>query len=162
MTRKQRRLTMIGVAGLVLCAAVGLILYSLSDQIVFFRSPSDIAAGTVPPGQRIRIGGLVEEGTVVHTANAHVTFKVTDTAHSVPVTYTGLLPDLFREGQGVVAEGQMGKDGVLHADTILAKHDERYMPKEVVDALKEQGVWEEGQDGKPVREPSDQNAKVTK
>ena len=142
MTRKQRRLTMIGAAGAVLAVAVGLILFALNDQIVFFQSPTDIAEKAVPPGQRIRLGGLVEEGTVVRSDDANVSFKVTDTANSVQVTYKGILPDLFREGQGVVTEGVIGPDGVFVADNVLAKHDENYVPKEVAQALKDQGVWQ--------------------
>ena len=142
MTRKQRRLTLIGLAGLVLAGAVGLILFALSDQIVFFQSPTDIAEKPVPPGQRIRLGGLVKEGTVVRGEGTKVTFVVTDTANDVPVNFIGILPDLFREGQGVVTEGVMAGDGSFSADTVLAKHDETYMPKEVADALKKQGVWQ--------------------
>lgn len=144
MTRKQRRLTMIGAAGVVLAAAVGLILYALNDQIVFFQSPTDVVEKGIGPGQRIRLGGLVEEGSVVRSDNAHVTFSVTDTSNSVRVTYTGILPDLFREGQGVVTEGAIGPDGVFVADNVLAKHDEKYVPKEVAEALKKQGVWKGG------------------
>ncbi|MEP0235110.1 cytochrome c maturation protein CcmE [Roseibium sp.] len=142
MTRKQRRLTMIGVAGAVLAVAVGLILFALNDQIVFFQSPTDIAEKAIPPGQRIRLGGLVEEGTVVRSDDANVSFKVTDTVNSVAVTYKGILPDLFREGQGVVTEGVIDARGVFVADNVLAKHDENYVPKEVAEALKEQGVWQ--------------------
>ncbi|MHA7773657.1 cytochrome c maturation protein CcmE [Roseibium sp. M-1] len=146
MTRKQRRLTLIGSAGAVLAVALGLILFALNDQIVFFQSPSDITQNTIAPGQRIRLGGLVEEGSVVRSDNAEVAFSVTDTANSVPVTYKGILPDLFREGQGVVTEGVLGADGVFVADSVLAKHDENYMPKEVADALKAQGHWQ-GEEG---------------
>ncbi len=142
MTRKQRRLTLIGSAGAVLAVAIGLILFALSDQIVFFQSPTDIAEKAIPAGQRIRLGGLVEEGTVVRADNAQVSFRVTDTVNTVAVTYKGILPDLFREGQGVVAEGAVGPDGVFVADSVLAKHDENYMPKEVAEALKDKGVWQ--------------------
>ncbi|MBD8874879.1 cytochrome c maturation protein CcmE [Roseibium polysiphoniae] len=142
MTRKQRRLTMIGIAGAVLAVAVGLILFALNDQIVFFQSPTDIAEKAIPPGQRIRLGGLVEEGTVVRSDDANVSFKVTDTVNSVSVTYKGILPDLFREGQGVVTEGVIDARGVFVADNVLAKHDENYVPKEVAEALKQQGVWQ--------------------
>ena len=141
MTRKQRRLTLIGAAGTVLAMAVGLILYALNDQIVFFQSPTDIANNELPDGQRIRLGGLVADGSVVRGENAEVHFAVTDTEESVNVRFVGLLPDLFREGQGIVAEGIMKPDGVFHADTVLAKHDENYMPKEVAEALKGKGVW---------------------
>ncbi|SUB00318.1 Heme chaperone CcmE [Pannonibacter phragmitetus] len=141
MTRKQRRLTLIGGAGVVLAAAAGLILYALSDQIVFFQTPTDVMTKQIAPGQRIRLGGLVEEGSVERRANAEVLFRVTDTSNTVQVAYTGILPDLFREGQGVVTEGMIGPDGVFQADNVLAKHDENYVPKEVADALKQQGVW---------------------
>jgi len=142
MTRKQRRLTLIGIAGAVLAGALGLILFALNDQIVFFQSPTDIVEKGVPPGQRIRLGGLVEDGSIERSGNANVRFKVTDTANVVTVTYTGILPDLFREGQGVVTEGTVGPDGVFVADSVLAKHDENYMPKEVAESLKQQGVWQ--------------------
>ncbi|MEP2723118.1 cytochrome c maturation protein CcmE, partial [Roseibium sp.] len=115
---------------------------ALNDQIVFFQSPTDIAEKAIPPGQRIRLGGLVEEGTVVRSDDANVSFKVTDTVNSVAVTYKGILPDLFREGQGVVTEGVIDARGVFVADNVLAKHDENYVPKEVAEALKEQGVWQ--------------------
>ena len=145
MTRKQRRLTMIGLAGIVLAVAAGLVLYALSDRSVFFNSPSDIHANAPAPGQRLRLGGLVETGSVVKAADGHVSFTITDGAETVPVTYRGILPDLFREGQGVVTEGALNADGSFTADTVLAKHDENYMPKEVADALKQQGVWREGE-----------------
>ena len=143
MTRKQRRLVLIGLAGGVLVIAAGLILYALSDRIVFFNSPSDVIAEKLAPGTRIRLGGLVVSGSLVKQDNGKVAFTVTDGNASVPVAYTGILPDLFREGQGVVAEGVVTPGGGLDADTVLAKHDERYMPREVVDALKKQGRWEE-------------------
>ncbi|WP_068317361.1 cytochrome c maturation protein CcmE [Polycladidibacter hongkongensis] len=143
MTRKQRRLTLIAMAGCALAFATGLILFALNDQIVFFQSPSDIAAKAPAPEQRIRLGGLVESGSVVRGQNETVTFSVTDGDASVNVTYTGILPDLFREGQGVVTEGVVNAQGTFVADQVLAKHDENYMPKEVADALKEQGHWQE-------------------
>jgi len=145
MTRKQRRLTLIGSAGAVLAVALGLILFALNDQIVFFQSPSDIAKQSIPAGQRIRLGGLVEEGSVIRADNAEVSFRVTDLDNVVAVTYTGILPDLFREGQGVVTEGVMTPNGVFAADSILAKHDENYIPKEVAEALKDQGHWQGGE-----------------
>ena len=145
MTRKQRRLTLIGSAGAVLALALGLILFALNDQIVFFQSPSDIASQQIPDGQRIRLGGLVEDGSVERSDDAHVKFRVTDIAHSVAVTYQGILPDLFREGQGVVTEGVLTPDGIFVADSVLAKHDENYMPKEVAEALKGQGHWQGGE-----------------
>jgi cytochrome c-type biogenesis protein CcmE len=130
MSRKRRRLTLIGLAGIVLAVAAGLVLYALSDRIVFFNSPSDIRANAPAPGQRIRLGGLVAEGSVVKGSDGSVRFSVTDGAVSVPVAYRGILPDLFREGQGVVTEGVVDSDGEFSADTVLAKHDENYMPKE--------------------------------
>jgi len=125
-----------------LAVALGLILFALNDQIVFFQSPTDIASKAIPQGQRIRLGGLVEEGSVVRADNAQVRFRVTDTANAVAVTYKGILPDLFREGQGVVTEGVLNAEGTFVADSVLAKHDENYMPKEVADALKDQGHWQ--------------------
>ena len=144
MTRKKRRLTLIASALAVFGFAVGLVLYSLRDTIVFFYGPTEYAAKAPPPGTRLRIGGLVEAGTFKREGDERVAFAVTDTVHAVPVTYTGLLPDLFREGQGAVVEGVVGADGVFRADSVLAKHDERYMPREVADALKKQGVWKDG------------------
>jgi cytochrome c-type biogenesis protein CcmE len=151
MTRKQRRLTLIGSALAVLGIAAGLVLYALSDSIVFFHGPTDVVEKNIQPGTRFRLGGLVKEGSVKRGDNQVISFEVTDTIKSVPVTYQGLLPDLFREGQGVVAEGVMEASGRFRADSVLAKHDENYMPKEVADALKKQGVWHEssGKDGKP-------------
>lgn len=145
MTRKQRRLTLIGVAGAVLAVAAGLVLYALSDKIVFFYSPSDIKSQSVAAGTRVRVGGLVDGGSLVKGDNLAVSFRISDGNATIPVTYRGILPDLFREGQGVVAEGVIKQDGTVAADTVLAKHDERYMPREVVEALKKQGVWQEGQ-----------------
>jgi len=143
MTRKQKRLLGIGAIGVVLLAAVMLVLTALQDEIVFFYSPTDIVEeNKVKPGQRFRIGGLVKDGSLVK-AGAEVTFVVTDTNHDVTVNYSGILPDLFREGQGIVAEGALVAGGAFTADTVLAKHDENYMPKEVADSLKEQGVWQE-------------------
>ena len=143
MTRKQKRFTII-LAGMgFLALAISLVLFALRQEIVFFRTPTDIAAGAVQlQGTRIRLGGLVEEGSVVRGEGTRVRFAITDTAERVPVTYDGVLPDLFREGQGVVTEGTLMPDGTFVADTVLAKHDENYMPKEVADALKEQGVWQ--------------------
>ncbi|MER2606377.1 MAG: cytochrome c maturation protein CcmE [Siculibacillus sp.] len=142
MTRKQKRLTLIGMAGLVLAVAVGLVLFALNDKIAFFTSPSDLVTGQVKPGTRLRLGGLVEAGTIDRQGTS-VKFRVTDGVNAVPVTYTGILPDLFREGQGTVAEGRFGTDGVFAADSVLAKHDENYMPKEVADALKKSGHWQD-------------------
>jgi cytochrome c-type biogenesis protein CcmE len=136
---------MIGSAGVVLAIAAALVLFALRDQIVFFYSPTDLAEKGLAPGTRVRIGGLVEEGSVVRNGDGSVRFAVTDTAQTIIVAYRGILPDLFREGQGIVAEGTLAGDGSVTAETVLAKHDENYMPKEVVDALKAQGVWKEGE-----------------
>ena len=144
MTRKQRRATFIGSGVAILAVAVGLILFVLEDTIVFFYTPSEIAEKGVTAGQRFRLGGLVAEGSVERNTGATVKFTVTDTIKTLPVVYTGVLPDLFREAQGVVAEGKLNAEGVFVADTVLAKHDENYMPKEVADSLKEKGVWQEG------------------
>jgi cytochrome c-type biogenesis protein CcmE len=144
MTRKQKRLALIGSALGVLALAVGLILFALRDNVVFFYGPTEIVEKHVGPGTRLRIGGLVKTGTLAHLEGKSVTFQVTDGKADLPVSYTGLLPDLFKEGQGVVAEGALDAAGVFKADTILAKHDERYMPREVAEALKKQGVWQEG------------------
>ena len=150
MTRKQRRLTMIGGALVVLAIAAGLVLNALRDSIVFFSTPTMAAEKQVPVGKRFRLGGMVERGSLVRGDNLAVSFKVSDGGATLPVTYKGILPDLFREGQGVVAEGALDASGTFKADTVLAKHDENYMPKEVADALKKQGRWQEGADGKPV------------
>ena len=142
MSRKQRRLVLIGFAVAVLAVAVGLVLSALNDSIVFFNSPSEVIAKAVRPGERIRLGGLVETGSVQRGAELGVRFSVTDGNRTIQVTYIGILPDLFREGQGVVTEGSLGSDGMFRADVVLAKHDETYMPREVTDALKKQGHWQ--------------------
>jgi cytochrome c-type biogenesis protein CcmE len=143
MTRKQRRFTLIAAGLVVIGVAAFLILGALKDSIVFFNSPSDLAERQVGPGSRVRLGGLVESGSVVRGENLNVRFRVTDGHHAIMVAYQGILPDLFREGQGVIAEGALDSGGVFKADTVLAKHDERYMPKEVADALKKQGHWKD-------------------
>lgn len=144
-SRKQKRAAII-LAGLaVLGIAAGLVLYALRDTIVFFYTPSEIAEKNVVPGQRFRLGGLVEAGSVVKGDGMNVRFVVTDTIKTVTVEYKGQLPDLFREGQGVVTEGKLDASGNFIADSVLAKHDENYMPKDVADRLKEKGVWKEGQ-----------------
>ena len=143
MSRKQRRGVLIGTCLAVLGLAIGLVLIAMRDSIVFFYSPSELAEMQITPGQRFRLGGLVETGSVVRDEGTTIRFVVTDRAKTLPVTYTGVLPDLFREGQGVVAEGTLESDGVFHADTVLAKHDENYMPPEVAKKLKAQGVWRE-------------------
>ena len=145
MTRKGRRMAMIGAALCVVGAGAGLALYALSDNIVFFYSPSELVAKNVAPGAHLRIGGLVEAGSVNKTGDDKMDFAITDGGSNIEVSYQGQTPDLFREGQGVVAEGVLESPGRFHADTILAKHDERYMPREVVDSLKKQGRWQEGQ-----------------
>ena len=143
MTRKQRRLVLISGAMLVLAVAVALVLNALRDSIVFFSTPSEIAQKHTAPGKRFRLGGMVRPGSVVRSDNLWVTFEVTDGADTIPVNYQGVLPDLFREGQGVVTEGKLDAKGVFLADTVLAKHDETYMPKDVADALKKQGHWKD-------------------
>ena len=145
MTRKQRRLILIGSSLGVLGVAVGLVLSAMSGSIVFFQSPTDVVEHHLPPGTRIRIGGLVKPGSVQRGDNLRIRFEVTDGKHDIPVRYQGIVPDLFREGQGVVAEGKIEPGGSFDADTVLAKHDERYMPKEVVEALKKSGRWQEGE-----------------
>ena len=142
MTRKGRRLTLVATALGVLGLALGLVLYAVRDTIVFFHAPSDIAAKGVQPGTRFRLGGLVKEGSIKRGENQQVSFEVADGAATLPVHYQGILPDLFREGQGVVAEGVLEPSGGFRADTVLARHDESYMPREVADALKKQGVWQ--------------------
>jgi cytochrome c-type biogenesis protein CcmE len=146
LTRRGRRLALIAAALAVVGGAAGLALYALSDSIVFFYSPSEVVEKALRPGARLRVGGLVKSGSVVKSAGETVAFVVTDGANNVSVSYQGLLPDLFREGQGVVAEGVLAAPDQLRADTILAKHDERYMPREVVEALKKEGRWREGED----------------
>ncbi len=141
MTRKQRRLVLIGSGMGVLALAVALVLFALKDSIVFFNSPTDVVEKNVAPGSRIRLGGLVKPGSLTRGDNLQVRFEVTDGNKTVPVTYIGILPDLFREGQGVVTEGALDTAGLFKADSVLAKHDENYMPKEVADALKKQGHW---------------------
>lgn len=141
MTRKQRRFALIGVGLAVIGIAAALVLTALRDSIVFFNSPTDVVEKQIAPGARIRLGGLVKPGTLAHGENLNVRFEVTDGNKSVQVAYTGILPDLFREGQGIIAEGALDTNGRFAAQTVLAKHDEKYMPKEVADALKKQGVW---------------------
>ncbi|MGI9400426.1 MAG: cytochrome c maturation protein CcmE [Rhizobiaceae bacterium] len=142
MTRKQKRLAIIGGMGAVLLAAVLLVMTALRDEIVFFYTPTDIISdGKATIGQRVRLGGLVKEGSIVRKGS-DIEFTVTDTDQEILVAYTGILPDLFREGQGVVTEGVITPESTLMADSVLAKHDENYVPKEVAEALKEKGVWQ--------------------
>ena len=143
MTRKQRRLILIGSSLGVLGIAAALVLSALKDSVVFFNSPTDIAEKHITAGTRMRVGGLVKPGSVQRSDNLQIRFDVTDGKSDLPVRFQGIVPDLFREGQGVVAEGKLAAGGTLDADTVLAKHDERYMPREVVDALKKSGRWEE-------------------
>ena len=121
--------------------AVGLILFALRNSIVFFYGPTEITEKALPRGTHLRIGGVVKPGSLTYDGSSTVVFAVTDLKHDIKVSYNGLLPDLFREGQGVVAEGTMEGPGLFHADTVLAKHDERYMPKDVADKLKQRGTW---------------------
>ena len=143
MTRKQRRLILIGSSLGVLAFAVALILVSLRESIVFFNSPTDIAEHKAAPGKHVRLGGMVKPGSLERGDNLQVRFEVTDGNKDIPVSYRGIVPDLFREGQGVVAEGHVDPGGTFRADAVLAKHDETYMPREVVDTLKKQGHWQE-------------------
>lgn len=145
--RKARRLTLIGLAGVALGLAAALVLYALGDRITYAPTPTELASGVHQPGTRVRLGGLVADGSVERGADGLVTFTVTDTNALVPVRFVGILPDLFREGQGVVAEGVLDTGGVLVADTVLARHDENYMPKEVVDSLKATGQWRHTESG---------------
>ena len=143
MTRKQRRLVLIGGSLGVLALAAVLVLTALKDSIVFFNSPSDVVEKNLQPGSRIRLGGLVKPGSLERGEQLAVRFEVTDGNRAIAVRYQGILPDLFREGQGVIAEGTIESGGGFKADSVLAKHDEKYMPKEVADALKKQGHWKE-------------------
>lgn len=142
MTRKGQRFLLLSVAMAVLAVAIGLVLFAMRDSIAFFSSPTDLYSQPVSESQRIRLGGLVATGTVVRGIGDTVTFGVTDTNATIEVAYTGILPDLFREGQGVVTEGYMTPSGLFRADTVLARHDENYMPAEVAESLRAQGVWQ--------------------
>jgi cytochrome c-type biogenesis protein CcmE len=145
MTRKQQRLGLLALGMAALGGATALVLVAFNDNLVFFYSPSELKAKAVAPDRRVRIGGLVEKESLKHGVDSRqVSFRVTDGATDLGVVYDGLLPDLFREGQGVVVEGKLRADGVFAASTVLAKHDENYMPREVVDALKKSGHWQEG------------------
>ncbi len=141
MTRKQKRFAGIGIIGAVIGLAVLLVSIALRDEIVFFYDPTEVVSGTkVSPGQNFRIGGLVEEGSVVKQ-DTKISFVVTDGENSVPISFEGILPDLFREGQGIIAEGAMDTQGQFIAQNILAKHDENYIPKELEDVMKDKDVW---------------------
>ncbi len=141
MTRKQKRLSVIAGGLAFLGAATALTFYALGQKASYFYMPADLTTASLQPGQRIRLGGLVEKGTIERGQGATVAFSVTDNQKQVKVTYTGILPDLFREEQGVITEGTFRPDGVFVADSVLAKHDENYMPKEVAEGLKAKGVW---------------------
>lgn len=147
-TRKRKRLYIV-LAGLTMLGiAAALVLTAFNDSLVFFYTPSDLAEKHVAPGQRVRLGGLVEEGSVAKAADGLTTkFVITDLSSAVDVSYTGILPDLFREGQGVVAEGTLEPDGTMVATEVLAKHDENYMPAEVEEALRESGHWQYDEKG---------------
>jgi len=146
MTRKRQRLYMVLAGMVLLSGAVALVLAALDENLSYFYDPSNISEA--PPGRSIRLGGLVEEGSVERQADGlTVTFRVTDMANSIDVTYKGLLPDLFREGQGVITQGTLGPDRVFVAREVLAKHDETYMPREVADALKKSGQWKGAEAG---------------
>jgi cytochrome c-type biogenesis protein CcmE len=154
MTRKKRRLWILVLCGLGLGSATALTLTAFQDNLVFFRSPSDIVAARPTPDRAFRLGGLVEAGSVerepaIAGQRPTVRFRVTDGANVIPVTYQGVLPDLFREGQGVVTMGRLGIDGVFRASEVLARHDETYMPPEVADALKRAGHWNPAEGGPP-------------
>lgn len=144
--KKQRRVQIILLAFGAMILSTGLIGYAMRDGINFFRSPSQVVSDPPRAGEVFRIGGLVEDGSIIRGQSETVSFRVTDTNQTIPVSYTGILPDLFSEGQGMVGTGSM-QDGTFVATEILAKHDETYMPKEVIDALKEQGVYKDDKAG---------------
>jgi cytochrome c-type biogenesis protein CcmE len=146
LTRKQKRLAWIGGIGAVLVLAVGLVAYALSDQITFFYSPTEVASRSVAPGTAIRLGGMVKEGTWKRNGEAS-DFVVTDGTTDIAAQFVGLLPDLFREGQGVVVEGSVTPQGTFAATNVLAKHDENYMPREMVEKLKANGEWQRNEAG---------------
>lgn len=159
MTRKQKRMAVIAGGVSFIMAAVLLVMFAFSQSVAYFFMPGDLKTAQISPGTRIRLGGLVEAGSVKRGAGSTVSFTVTDGTNTVPVSYTGILPDLFREGQGVVTEGSF--DAASHAfvaDSVLAKHDENYMPKEVADRLKKDGVWEDGS-GKGMAQPKEASGK---
>ena len=143
MTRKQRRLALIGASLSVLAIAVALMLSAMRESIVFFHSPTDIVEKKSTAGTRVRLGGMVKMGSLERGDDLLVRFEVTDGNKDIPVSYRGIVPDLFREEQGVIAEGHIEPGGTFKADTVLAKHDENYMPREVVETLKKQGHWQE-------------------
>jgi cytochrome c-type biogenesis protein CcmE len=142
MTRKQRRATFIAFGVGILGCAVFLVIYALRDYTVGFHSPNDVVEKQIPAGRRIRLGGLVADGSLKRGEGLTIQFAITDTVKTIPVSYTGILPDLFREGQGVIAEGKLDASGRFLATYILAKHDENYMPPEVAKILKQKGMWQ--------------------
>ena len=144
MTRKQRRLTIIGGALFVLAVAAGLVLNALRDSIVFFSTPTMVAEKHIGPGKRFRLGGLVQPGSLKRGDDLAVTFEVADGGAKLPVAYKGILPDLFREGQGVVAQGELQAGNLIRAKEVLAKHDEKYTPPEIADAMKQNHRHSEG------------------
>src|ERR1700761_1745721 len=152
--KARRRLLVVAVAAPILATAVGLSLWASRSAIVFFYVPSQARAQHVPAGQTVRIGGLVQPGSVIKASDGEVRFSIADKAASVPATFRGELPDLFREGQGVVAQGEFDPSGVFVARQVLAKHDEKYMPKEVVDGLKKSGEWQKGEGAAPMSAPA--------
>jgi cytochrome c-type biogenesis protein CcmE len=143
--RKQQRLVLVVIAVILLGGATALVMAALSDSVAFFATPSDIAEGKVDRGKNFRIGGLVVDGSVSRGNDGVVAFALTDQANEVVVNYAGILPDLFREGQGIVAQGKISDDGTFIASEVLAKHDENYMPAEVAESLKQAGMWNEGE-----------------
>ncbi|NKB51634.1 MAG: cytochrome c maturation protein CcmE [Rhizobiaceae bacterium] len=146
MNRRTNRLMWIAVVGCVMALAIGLSMYALRSGISFAMSPSELKAASVEPGQRIRLFGLVEQGSVKKGEGLNVKFTLTDPEEAVVVEFNKILPDLFREGQGIITEGSLAADGVFRADTVLAKHDENYMPADMAEKLKQQGVWK-GEEG---------------
>ena len=147
MTRRQQRLGLLVLGVAALAGATALVLIAFNDNLVFFYGPSELTAKSIAVDRRVRIGGLVEAHSLSRAADG-ISFRITDGSADVAVVYQGPLPDLFREGQGAVAEGKLRPDGVFAASTVLAKHDENYMPRGVVDVLKKSGHWREGADAK--------------
>ncbi len=141
MTRKGRRLAIISIGVGFVALAAGLMLFAMRDNVVFFYTPAEVHAKSVKPGTRLRLGGLVKKGSIKKTGGQAVTFVVTDSTREITVSYTGILPDLFREGQGVVTEGVLQSPAAFKADSVLAKHDENYMPRDLADSLKKQGLF---------------------
>lgn len=140
MTRKQKRLSIILGGLTILSLALGLVLYAMRSNVAFFRTPSEVTKGLVSEGERIRLGGMVERGSIKKGPGTLITFRLSDNIATITVTYNGILPDLFGDGQGAVTEGKLQGDGSFAADTVLAKHDEQYMPRELADSLRKQGV----------------------